>query len=395
MDLRVGTRFRIGKKLGFGSFGEIFSGTNATTGEEIAVKLEPIKTRHPQLLYEYRMYRILSGGVGVPQARWFGTEGDYNVMVMDLLGKSLEDLFCICKRRFRLKTVLMLSDQMIARVEYLHSKNFIHRDIKPDNFLIGREARAKTVFMIDFGLAKKFRDPRTHQHLPYRENKSLIGTARYASVNAHLGIEQSRRDDLEALGYVFVYFLKGSLPWQGLKAVTKKQKYERIAEKKISYPMEHLCRGLPSEFVTYLSYARALRFDDKPDYSYLRRLFRDLFVREGYHYDKVFDWTGMNTEAEDMSQKNNAAAAPAAEARRGEDDAPEPAERPTEDRQRANPSREGIATGRATRQSVTHTPTSRTNQQPSARTGASARQVPGMRSSGALLSSRRQTGSYY
>lgn len=180
---------------------------------------------------------------------------------------------------------------MLQRIEYVHSKNFIHRDLKPDNFLMGIGRKGNQVNIIDFGLAKKYRDPRTHLHIPYRENKNLTGTARYASINTHLGVEQSRRDDLESLGYMLMYFCRGSLPWQGLKAANKKQKYDRIMEKKMTTPTELLCRNFPSEFAIYLNYTRSLRFDDKPDYAYLRKLFRDLFVREGYVYDYVFDWT--------------------------------------------------------------------------------------------------------
>jgi casein kinase I family protein HRR25 len=156
---------------------------------------------------------------------------------------------------------------------------------------MGIGKRGNQVNVIDFGLAKKYRDPKTHFHIPYRENKNLTGTARYASINTHLGVEQSRRDDMESLGYVMLYFCRGSLPWQGLKAATKKQKYDRIMEKKMTTPTEVLCRGFPNEFAIYLNYTRSLRFDDKPDYSYLRKIFRDLFVREGFQYDYVFDWT--------------------------------------------------------------------------------------------------------
>lgn len=161
---------------------------------------------------------------------------------MDLLGPSLEDLFNFCSRRFTIKTVLMLADQMIGRIEFVHCKSFIHRDIKPDNFLMGIGRHCNKLFLIDFGLAKKFRDMRTRCHISYREDKNLTGTARYASINAHLGIEQSRRDDMESLGYVLMYFNRGSLPWQGLKAATKKQKYEKISEKKMSTPVEVLCK---------------------------------------------------------------------------------------------------------------------------------------------------------
>ncbi|KAJ1567187.1 serine/threonine protein kinase [Nowakowskiella sp. JEL0078] len=167
---------------------------------------------------------------------------------------------------------------------------------------MGLGKRGNQVNVIDFGLAKKYRDPKTHLHIPYKEQKNLTGTARYASINTHLGVEQSRRDDLESLGYVLMYFCRGSLPWQGLKAATKKQKYDRIMEKKMTTPTDVLCRGYPNEFTIYLNYTRSLRFDDKPDYSYLRKLFRDLFIREGYHYDYVFDWTVVKIEQERIKE---------------------------------------------------------------------------------------------
>eukprot|EP01035_Chromulina_nebulosa_P019709 gene19709-25634_t len=234
MELRVGKKYRLGRKIGSGSFGDIYLGVNMTTGEEVAIKLESVKTKHPQLLRETKIYRSLHGVVGIPSVRWFGVEGDYNVMVIDLLGKSLEDLFNDCGRRFSLKTVLI--------------------DIKPDNFLMGRGSRRHMVYVIDFGLAKLYRDPRSHRHIPFKEGKNLTGTARYASINTHMGIEQSRRDDLESIGYVLIYFLRGYLPWQGLKAYTKIQKYEKILEKKNSTSTETLCKGFPVEFKAYFDH---------------------------------------------------------------------------------------------------------------------------------------------
>ncbi|KAJ6389559.1 hypothetical protein OIU77_027809 [Salix suchowensis] len=291
MEPRVGNKFCLGRKIGSGSSGDIYLGTSIQTNEEVAIKLENVKTKHPQLLYECKLYKTLQGGTGIPNVKWFGVEGDYYVLVMDLLGPSVEDLFKFCDRKLSLKSVLMLADQMINRVKFVHSKSFLHRDINPDNFLMGLGRLANQVYAIDFGLAKKYRDTSTHQHIPYRENKNPTGTARYASMNTHLGIEQSRRDDLESLGYVLMYLLSGSLPWQGLKAGTKKQRYEKISEKKVSTSIEVLCRGYPTEFASYFHYCRSLRFDDTPDYAYLKRLFRDLFIREGFQFDYVFDWT--------------------------------------------------------------------------------------------------------
>ncbi|KAL2500836.1 casein kinase I-like 3 [Forsythia ovata] len=265
-------------------------------------KEENNKTKHPQLLYEAKLYNIIQGGSGIPGIKWSGVDGDDNVLVLDLLGPSLEDLFVYCGRKFSLKTVLMLADQMITRIEFVHSKGFLHRDIKPDNFLMGLGRKANQVYIIDFGLAKRYRDSITNRHIPYRENKNLTGTARYASCNTHLGIEQSRRDDLESLGYVLLYFLRGSLPWQGLKAATKKQKYDKICEKKLSTPIEVLCKSHPVEFASYFHYCHSLTFDQRPDYGFLKRLFRELFTREGYEFDYIFDWTILKYQQAQISK---------------------------------------------------------------------------------------------
>ncbi|CAL9227239.1 unnamed protein product, partial [Arabidopsis halleri] len=291
MERIIGDKYKLGRKIGGGSFGEIFLATHVDTFEIVAVKIENSKTKHPQLLYEAKLYRILEGGSGIPRIGWFGVDGTENALVMDLLGPSLEDLFVYCGRKFSPMTVLMLDDQMLTRIEFVHSKGYLHRDIKPDNFLMGLGRKANQVYLIDFGLAKRYRDASTNRHIPYMENKNLTGTARYASCNTHLGIEQSRRDDLESLGYVLLYFLRGSLPWQGLKAVDKKLKYDKICEKKISTPIEVLWKNHPVEFASYFHYCHTLTFDQCPDYGFLKRLFRDLFSREGYEFDFIYDWT--------------------------------------------------------------------------------------------------------
>ncbi|CDZ97324.1 casein kinase i [Phaffia rhodozyma] len=294
----VGTHYRVGKKIGEGSFGVIFEGTNLLNSQTIAIKFEPRKSDAPQLRDEYRSYKILNGCHGIPQVYYFGNEGLHNILVIDLLGPSLEDLFDMCGRKFSIKTVVMTAKQMLTRVQTIHEKNLIYRDIKPDNFLIGRPGTkgANTVHVVDFGMAKQYRDPKTKQHIPYRERKSLSGTARYMSINTHLGREQSRRDDLEALGHVFFYFLRGAtgLPWQGLKAATNKQKYEKIGEKKQSTPIKELVEGYPDEFAIYLNYVRKLGFEETPDYDFLRELFTKALKSTGEVEDGVYDWMLLN-----------------------------------------------------------------------------------------------------
>ncbi|CEJ80235.1 Putative Serine/threonine protein kinase Cki1 [[Torrubiella] hemipterigena] len=295
----VGVHYRVGKKIGEGSFGVIFEGTNLLNNQQVAIKFEPRKSDAPQLRDEYRTYKILVGYPGIPNVYYFGQEGLHNILVIDLLGPSLEDLFDHCGRRFTIKTVVMVAKQMLSRVQTIHERNLIYRDIKPDNFLIGRPGTkaSSVIHVVDFGMAKQYRDPKTKQHIPYRERKSLSGTARYMSINTHLGREQSRRDDLEALGHVFMYFLRGGLPWQGLKAATNKQKYEKIGEKKQTTAIKDLCEGFPEEFNKYLTYVRNLGFEDTPDYDYLRELFTQALKNAGEVEDGEYDWMKISKDS--------------------------------------------------------------------------------------------------
>eukprot|EP00465_Bigelowiella_longifila_P011132 CAMPEP_0185258786 /NCGR_PEP_ID=MMETSP1359-20130426/7657_1 /TAXON_ID=552665 /ORGANISM="Bigelowiella longifila, Strain CCMP242" /LENGTH=348 /DNA_ID=CAMNT_0027844421 /DNA_START=95 /DNA_END=1141 /DNA_ORIENTATION=+ len=171
----------------------------------------------------------------------------------------------------------------------------IHRDIKPDNFVIGNGRKSSLIHVIDFGLAMKYRHHKTHQHIEYTNDKNLTGTARYASINAHVGVQQSRRDDMESLGYIFIYFMKGALPWQGLTANAKEDKYKLIGKKKENISVEDLCQDLPPAFGKYLNYCRQLGFKAQPDYAYLKRLFRDLLFEENMTTDLKFDWFKENS----------------------------------------------------------------------------------------------------
>ena len=209
---------------------------------------------------------------------------------MELLGKSLEDIFQAQQKKFTVKTVAMIGIQMLDRLEFIHSKNIIHRDIKPDNFVLGLDNKSHIIYILDFGLSKKFRSSRTHQHIKFSVNKKLTGTARYASINALKGCEQSRRDDLEAIGYVLLYFLRGSLPWQGLHVNKGEDRYKKILQKKKGTSAEDLCKGFPNEFVEYINYTRNLEFEADPDYKFLRGLLTTVLEKQNSQFDFYYDW---------------------------------------------------------------------------------------------------------
>ena len=280
------------KKLFFDRHKDIYAGRRLKDNKEIIIKLEPTHAKHPVLFYECKTAMFLEGGPGIPNVLWCGSQGNYNIEILDIIGRSLEDLFNDCNRKFTLLTTLMIVDQMLRCIEFIHSKNFIHRNLKPEDFFIDQRSNKHQIYTIELYLAKRYRDPKTGLHIPYKDGKSsLEGTARYASINTLLGIEQSRRDDIEALGYILVYFTKGKLPWSGLKSQTREEKYMKIGEKKISTGLEVLCEGLPEEFKAFIQYARELKFDSRPDYGYLKNLIRKVCVKNQLTFDfNKFDW---------------------------------------------------------------------------------------------------------
>lgn len=286
----LGSRYLLGEKLGGGSFGEIYVAENVNTSEEVAVKVEMKNNKIQLLKNESAIYRLLQGGVGIPNIKYYGSDDNQNALVMDLLGKSLQTLFNENDKSFSIKTVLMIADQMITRVEYLHHKNLIHRDIKPDNFVIGKGKKSNQIYMIDMGISKPYCDRYTHEHIKFCTGKSVSGTIRYTSINSHMGHEQSRRDDLESVAYVLVYLLKGTLPWINVQASNKTEKNQMIRDLKINTPIEKICEGIPQEFADFLSSVRSLSFEEKPDYAKYRKMFRKLFIRENFVYDFQYDW---------------------------------------------------------------------------------------------------------
>ena len=297
--------YRIIKMVGCGAFGEIHLAYDVNMKALRAIKFEMANHKNPQLKHEYSVLEQLNkhegaGGLkgaevftGVPKVYYFDRlEHKYNFMVMEFLGPSLGDLFQLKERNFGMETVLMIAIQVLSRIEYLHEKGFIHRDIKPENFVIGLNEKSNLVYLIDYGLSKRYKDKNSGQHIPYRENKQLVGTVRYASVNAHLGIEQSRRDDLEGIGYVLVYFYLGRLPWQN-KTDKGKPLTQKITEKKLTTPPELLCKKMPREFSYYFHYCKNLKFEDRPDYNSLKSMFADLLLSRmklNGIKELIYDW---------------------------------------------------------------------------------------------------------
>ena len=219
------------------------------------------------------MYQALDGIEGIPKFYGIETEGDYRGMAIEILGSNLNIIMKNCGGRFEVATVMKIAEQTISRLQSFHDNGFIHRDIKPENFVIGKEKKNGTIYVIDYGLVKRYRDSRTKTHIELIMGKKLTGTARYSSLNTHMGYEQSRRDDMECLAYTFIYLAKGELPWKRIQGKNRDEKYNKIGNMKSSIPIEIQCKGLPTEFVKYLRYCRNLGFRDKPDYNHLKEMF--------------------------------------------------------------------------------------------------------------------------
>jgi len=275
------------EKLGQGSFGSIYKAEY--NGNYYALKFEKRENNIGLLENEAIIMNYLKGP-HIPYVNSFGTNSNYNILVMQLLGKSLENIFEE-KKVFSVKTVSMLGYQFISILEYLHNRHIIHRDIKPDNFVMGLNDLSQYVYILDFGLAKKYRSSRTLEQFPFVNRRKITGTARYASINALRGYEQSRRDDLESVGYVLVFFLKGRLPWMGMQAKTKEHKYKKILQKKIDISTKDLCEYLPEEMEIILDYVKNLEYTESPDYEMLRGYFNSMIRKVHSKFDYVYDWT--------------------------------------------------------------------------------------------------------
>ena len=293
-------KYRLNKMIGKGSFGCVFQGSNVLDETKVAIKFEKKNAKENLLIVESNFLSLLKG-FGVPEIKSFGYHANYYVLVEELLGSNLMQIKRAIQT-FTIKEIAMIAIQIMDRIEYVHSKNIIHRDIKPENFVFGLN-NDSILYIIDFGISRKYRSER--KHLKFQMLGKLFGTVRYASYNASRGIEQSRRDDLESIGYMLIYLSTGRLPWQGVNLRDKnmKKKYVEmlLLKKYLSY--EVLCKGLPNEFIDYIKYCRKLKFEQDPDYEYLRNLFKSILSRNNEIYDLKFSWIVNNKKSKNKDSK--------------------------------------------------------------------------------------------
>ena len=309
-DLFIGetlfNKYKLIRKLGQGSFGSIYEAQSNYSNKLYAVKIEDMKQEQFILEEESAILSYLNIPQ-IPKIKSFGYSGSFIILVMELLGKSLDKIFNeLPSKKMSIRCVCNIAYQLLYIFELMHNNNIIHRDIKPANIAIGREEKSKYIYLLDFGLSKKYRSSKTKKHFPFTQGKKLIGNARYSSINALNGNTQSRRDDLESLGYLLLYLLLGRLPWQGYISHSKEDKYYKIKQIKNQTTPEELCEGLPPQFEEYIKYTRNLEYEQDPDYNYLRNLFLSVLKKYNWEFDYYYDWDQVGlTNSEVKAKEQN------------------------------------------------------------------------------------------
>ena len=305
IDCILFSKYKIIKKMNEGNFSCIYQAIN-DKGDNFCCKIEPINSKNLLLEKESKIMDYLRGP-SIPSIKLYGQSGEYNILIMQLLGKSL-DYYIKKIEKFSIKTTVMLAYQMIDILQYIHMRHIIHRDIKPGNFVMGLGKSNLDLFIIDFGFAKKYRSNKTSKLNPMTKGHKLTGTARFASINAMKGLEQSCRDDLESLAYVLYYFLLGSLPWQGIKEKDKEKLNQKILDKKIKIKSEELGKNLPIQFCEFLEYSKNLKYEEQPNYNLFKRKIKDIICvdNDESKFDKIYDWIDkQKVEKERNANKND------------------------------------------------------------------------------------------
>ena len=296
-------KYKLIRKLGQGSFGSIYQAQSKCSNKYYAVKLEEMR-QNQFVLEEESIFISYLNCPRIPKLKTFGYSGSLIILVMELLGDSLDKIFDkLPSRKMSIRCVCNIAYQLLMIFEIIHNCNIIHRDIKPANVAIGFEGKSKFIYLLDFGLSKKYRSSKTKKHFPFVQGNKLIGNARYSSINALDGGTQSRRDDLESLGYLLLYLLLGRLPWQGHISHSKEDKYYKIREIKKNTTPEELCQGLPPQIQEYVEYTRNLEYEAEPDYNYLKNLFLTILKHYNWEFDYYYDWDQVGLTGSEIKDK--------------------------------------------------------------------------------------------
>ena len=296
-------KYKLIRKLGQGSFGSIYQAQSKCSNKYYAVKLEEMR-QNQFVLEEESIFISYLNCPRIPKLKTFGYSGSLIILVMELLGDSLDKIFDkLPSRKMSIRCVCNIAYQLLMIFEIIHNCNIIHRDIKPANVAIGFEGKSKFIYLLDFGLSKKYRSSKTKKHFPFVQGNKLIGNARYSSINALDGGTQSRRDDLESLGYLLLYLLLGRLPWQGHISHSKEDKYYKIREIKKNTTPEELCQGLPPQIQEYVEYTRNLEYETDPDYNYLKNLFLTILKHYNWEFDYYYDWDQVGLTGSEIKDK--------------------------------------------------------------------------------------------
>ena len=282
------SKYLIKHLISKGSFGEVYFGTNIINGKNYALKIEEGNKQDSFLKHECYILLNLKGQ-GIPSVISFGVSNKYNILVENLLGRSIRDIWVEKNRKLNLKDTCIFAIQAISRLEFVHSKNYLHRDIKPANFLLGNPDNSQ-IYLIDFGNAKKFRSSRTGKHIRYMKSQLIFGSLLFLSMNTFKGIEQTRKDELESLGFVIIYLFNGSLPWSEIKFNTIYEGLTKIYAIRKKVSIENICSNMPKEFNIYMNYVNNLKYEQCPNYEYLRNLFLNILKKIGDANEQLFSW---------------------------------------------------------------------------------------------------------
>jgi len=294
-------KYKIMKKIGQGSYSSIFLGKDIHKNKYVAIKTQRKNCKQFNQLEKEAYYLYFLKGLGIPKVISFGYRGNYNILVETLLGKPISNFFSMKQdAQKKMKDLCMVAVQIIDRIQYIHSKNILHLDIKPDNFLVGNP-NDSLIYMVDFGLSIKYRSSRTGKHINFSKNKIFQGTFNYSSVNLMGGIQPSRRDDLISIGYMLIYLIKGKLPWSKYEKDDLGKRFTKIYNMKKNMTNQDLCKYLPREFCLYMDYVQSLKFSEEPNYFHLRKLFISILDKMNDKYDLKFSWIKNKKKSQSLS----------------------------------------------------------------------------------------------